>query len=244
MTIEHFLIAGSQRSGTTFLYSLLDRHPEIEMLRPLRPEPKFFLTEPHTLSEYQQRFHRNPHARARGEKSTSYMDREEMPAAAASVIPGIKAIFILRDPVARAISNYRFSVENGVESDDAETALRIGRKPPHFSSGAFSTSPFEYLARGHYYRALDRWERILGRDQMYLLCFEALISQPDTVREVFRWLGVSVDLDLQVPTKAVNSSHTPAAISNSLRRNLVDHFHESNQILLERYGFDVSLWAQ
>ena len=40
---EHFFIIGAQRSGTTYLYHLLDEHPEICMARPLRPEPKFFL---------------------------------------------------------------------------------------------------------------------------------------------------------------------------------------------------------
>ena len=40
---DHFVIVGAQRSGTTYLYGLLDEHPEIEMARPVRPEPKFFL---------------------------------------------------------------------------------------------------------------------------------------------------------------------------------------------------------
>src|SRR5262245_35557105 len=40
-----FLIAGAPRSGTTWLYHLLDRHPQIYMARPVRPEPKFFLVD-------------------------------------------------------------------------------------------------------------------------------------------------------------------------------------------------------
>ena len=40
---DHFVIVGAQRSGTTYLYGLLDEHPEIEMAKPVRPEPKFFL---------------------------------------------------------------------------------------------------------------------------------------------------------------------------------------------------------
>jgi hypothetical protein len=41
--IAHFVIPGAQRSGTTLLWRLLDQHPEIQMARPLRPEPKYFL---------------------------------------------------------------------------------------------------------------------------------------------------------------------------------------------------------
>jgi len=40
-----FLIAGAPRSGTTWLYHLLDRHPEVYMAKPVRPEPKFFLVD-------------------------------------------------------------------------------------------------------------------------------------------------------------------------------------------------------
>jgi hypothetical protein len=37
-----FIIAGAQRSGTTFLYNLCDDHPDIYMAKPCFPEPKFF----------------------------------------------------------------------------------------------------------------------------------------------------------------------------------------------------------
>ena len=40
---NHFFIVGAQRCGTTYLYNLLDEHPEIEMAKPVKPEPKFFM---------------------------------------------------------------------------------------------------------------------------------------------------------------------------------------------------------
>ena len=40
---EHFVIAGAQRSATSWLAGVLDRHPDIAMARPMRPEPKYFL---------------------------------------------------------------------------------------------------------------------------------------------------------------------------------------------------------
>jgi len=39
---EHFFVVGAQRSGTTYLYNVLDEHPQIFMAKPVRPEPKFF----------------------------------------------------------------------------------------------------------------------------------------------------------------------------------------------------------
>ena len=45
MRLPDFIIGGAPRSGTTWLYWLLDRHPAVHMARPLAPEPKFFLVD-------------------------------------------------------------------------------------------------------------------------------------------------------------------------------------------------------
>jgi hypothetical protein len=43
LRLPDFIIGGAPRSGTTWLYELLDRHPDVHMAKPLAPEPKFFL---------------------------------------------------------------------------------------------------------------------------------------------------------------------------------------------------------
>ena len=45
MRLPDFLIGGAPRAGTTWLYRLLDRHPDVYMARPATPEPKFFLVD-------------------------------------------------------------------------------------------------------------------------------------------------------------------------------------------------------
>jgi hypothetical protein len=35
--VEHFFICGAQRSATTYLYRMLEQHPEIAMAKPVRP---------------------------------------------------------------------------------------------------------------------------------------------------------------------------------------------------------------
>ena len=49
MNLPTFLIGGSPRAGTTFLYEVLDEHPDIFLAKPRNPEPKFFLID----DEYQ-----------------------------------------------------------------------------------------------------------------------------------------------------------------------------------------------
>ena len=43
MRLPDFIIGGAPRSGTSWLYQVLDMHPEIHMAKPIKPEPKFFL---------------------------------------------------------------------------------------------------------------------------------------------------------------------------------------------------------
>jgi Sulfotransferase family len=42
MRLPTFLIYGAQRSGTTYLWTLLRSHPDIYLPAPWWPEPKFF----------------------------------------------------------------------------------------------------------------------------------------------------------------------------------------------------------
>ena len=41
--MKTLFIVGAQRSGTSYLYKILDSHPSVELAKPIRPEPKFFL---------------------------------------------------------------------------------------------------------------------------------------------------------------------------------------------------------
>src|SRR3954470_9181704 len=173
---DHFVIVGAQRSGTTYLYGLLDEHPEIEMAKPLRPEPKFFLDYDRYslgLDAYDAQLFSDAGARVRGEKSTSYIESEVAARRLAAMLPAAPVIVVVRDPVRRALSNYRFSVQHGAEglapADAFEQAV-AGDRP--WDPARFSVSPFEYLARGRYVEYLERFAVHVAREQMHVLVFE------------------------------------------------------------------------
>ena len=96
---DHFFIAGAQRSGTTYLYYVLAEHPDIEMAQPVRPEPKFFLTDAlfeRGLAYYHEQFFPGkPGARLRGEKSTSYMESEKAAQRISRSFPDARIVFML-----------------------------------------------------------------------------------------------------------------------------------------------------
>lgn len=245
---EHFIIAGAQRSGTSFLVRLLGLHPQIELAQPLRPEPKYFLrSSPPSSAEYDQLFHSVDGRRnIRGEKSTSYLERPESAERIVSLLPEARLVFVLRDPVERALSNYRFSVDNGVETASMEEAfLREEARRLEYDGDRFSVSPFAYLARGDYERLLRPFQQHFPRRSLILLLFEDLIGDPARVlRGLLPRLGADPDFHPTPSSAPVNASTHAAELDPDLRQFLVEHFAEPNRRLAERFGLALAGWQR
>ena len=110
---DYFLVVGAQRCGTTYLRTLLDEHPSIVMATPSQPEPKVFLDDDvvrRGLEWYDATwFAGAPAGALRGEKSTSYLEVPALRSTGCAPCSGTRWILVqLRDPVARAVSNWRF----------------------------------------------------------------------------------------------------------------------------------------
>jgi len=160
--IRHLLVIGAQRCGTTYLHTMLDSHEQITMARPANPEPKVFCSDEATgrgAEWYRETYF--AHAGDElllGEKSTSYLEDPNAPARAKGMLGEIHVLAILRDPVKRAISNWRFSTDNGLETRSLETALKENLAGPReWDPSRTSVSPFAYVERGRYVDYLDPW---------------------------------------------------------------------------------------
>lgn len=192
MKHDLFWIIGAQRGGSTWLYTMLDAHPGITMAKPMRPEPKYFLDA--TLAEmgnteYLERLFPNVlDGQVLGEKGTSYIEHPEAAIRIRSVYHNAKSLAILRNPVARAISNYHFSVQHGLENRTMREVF-IENKPEPKISKAFSVSPFNYLGRGDYLGYLKEWKQVFG-DDLRICVFEEITREISKLQEIYAWLGV------------------------------------------------------
>ena len=192
-----FIIAGAPRSGTTWLYELLDRHPDVYMAKPVRPEPKFFLVDDlyaRGIQHYFDAWFGGADAyRAAGEKSTNYLERAVVAERIHQHLPSVKLVFILREPAHRAYSNWMWSRMNNMETEDFETALakedeRERQLPPALRYAR----PHAYFSRGLYAEMLRPYFAVFPREQVLCLKFDAIIRNPgDLATRLHRFIGVT-----------------------------------------------------
>jgi hypothetical protein len=192
-----FIIAGAPRSGTTWLYHLLDRHPQIFMNKPLKPEPKFFMVDElyqlgleHYLQTY---FPQAPAEKVWGEKSTNYLESSVAPSRIHQDLPKVKLIFILREPVARAFSNYLWSRMNGLENKDFLTAIEQEESRSRTLPQNLKYSrPFDYFTRGLYAKLLSPYFDLFPKERILVLRFEDIGIDPQKLTaRIHRFLGVA-----------------------------------------------------
>jgi hypothetical protein len=122
-----FVIAGTQRGGTTTLYEYLRRHPHICM--PAEKELHFFDNEdlwrlqPHPYELYHAAFAVEPSHRLLGEATPVYMYWEPALSRIREYNPAMKLILILRNPITRAYSHWNHERPAGREALSFREAL-------------------------------------------------------------------------------------------------------------------------
>ena len=103
--LPSFLIIGAAKSGTTSLYANLIEHPNI--LPSSKKEISFFQFMQDTrVSFYKEHFPLKKKNFITGEASASYLPHKFIPKRVYDLIPDVKLITILRDPVERAYSSF------------------------------------------------------------------------------------------------------------------------------------------
>ena len=195
---NHFIIGGAPRCGTTWLVRLLERHPQVYIAKPVFPEPKFFLVDELYglgLTYYFETWFRNaPTGSVAGEKSANYLENSHLPERIYKHLPDVKLIFILRDPIERAFSNYLFSRMNGFETEDFETAIKLEEsRKRSLPANLRYTQPFSYFSRGLYAKHLVPFFEKFPRNNILCLRFEDMVAAPELeTRRVHSFLGLTV----------------------------------------------------
>jgi Sulfotransferase family len=190
--LPNLIVIGAHKCGTSSLHYYLDLHPEIEMSSP--KELRFFYDRPlegtsSPVEWFQRgnwsrgvewyRSHFSPLARVRGESSPTYT-APVFPDAAErmhSVVPDVRLIYLVRNPVDRMLSDCVFRREAGLERRSLVEAVCAPGSP--------------YLERSRYCTRLRPFLERFGRGRILVVASEDLLRRRrQTMREVFDFLGV------------------------------------------------------
>ncbi|HSK15805.1 MAG TPA: sulfotransferase [Gaiellaceae bacterium] len=213
MALPNFLVIGAAKAGTNALYHSLRQHPQVYM-SPWK-EPKFFAFEsPDDLGfraangreapvnktvvldrqEYERLFDGARGERALGEASPHYLYAEKAPARIKTLVPDMKLIAVLRNPIDRAFSSFQHLVRDGLEPLAFGPALDA--EPARIAENyAFL---YRYTDLGFYTRQLDRYAELFPDDRLLILLYDDLRRDPQAIsRQVFSFLGVDATF---VPT--------------------------------------------
>ena len=249
--MKHLIIVGAQRCGSTLLYKMLDQHPEVMMSKPMRPEPKYFLEERdysnrlEVYSEYIQKYYANPNQETKyfGEKSTSYLESSVAATRICQILPEVRILCILRDPVLRAISNYNFSFTNGLEKEDFQHAVsRSASDINRMLNPMISVNPYNYIQRGFYVRYLRQYLKIIDRSQMKIILLESLVRHSELITDIYGWLGLGAkDIEYSLNQK-VNASTIHTHVDAHLLESIGNTYIESIRDLAHEFNIDTSLW--
>jgi len=250
--LPDFIIAGSPRSGTTWLYLLAQRHPQLAMAEPMVPEPKFFLVDElwqRGVDYYSTKwFDPLPAGRVLGEKSANYLEAPKVAERISRVLPRVKLIFLLRNPVDRAYSNYLWSRQNGLETETFERALALEeQRERDLMPRLRYARPHAYFSRGLYAEHLARFFRRFPRSQMLVLLHEVMAARPEKVAVDFhRFLGVAELPQTACALGRVNAAKNARCepLSPSLRRRLAERYGAANANLATLLGPDFELWSE
>ncbi len=192
-----FIIGGAPRSGTTFLCHALDKHPDVFIAKPYSsPEPKVFMgsrCEPEIYYErYAAFFGDVIDKRVLGEKTSYYLESEEACEMIRRILPDVRMVFIVREPVARAYSNFLWSTKNKLESLSFEEAIEFrGERPSQLPPEKSYARPYDYLERGDYATFAKRYYDAFDRGRVAFFLYEDIQRRPiELFRSIQTYIGV------------------------------------------------------
>ncbi len=256
--LPNFLIIGSARSGTTSLYNYLVKHPDITPA--LQKEIHFFdYNYQKGLSWYRGQFPSQPykyyvetmHRRnlITGEASPYYLFHPYTPQRVAQLLPEVKLIALLRNPIERAFSHYWWEVSWGNEHLPFEDAIEQEEKRIQVGiqnldkSMSFNHLHFSYIARGKYAEQLERWFKYFPREQCLIIKSEDMYSNPaDIFKQTLNFLHIPmIDRYPHASSfKPYNGRKFNAykKMATKMRERLIEIFKPHNERLYNLLGRD------
>jgi len=237
MALPDFLIIGAPKAGSTALHEALAPHPQLFLCTP--KEPKFFLTDgrppdrsgqrgpgdAHSArewiwrqSDYEALFDPAPPGTLRGESTPFYLWDKASHYRIKSLLPNVKLIAVVRDPIDRAHSNWAHLWCDGLEPEsDFVTAFSLEQERIDAGFAPF----WRYGELGRYGEQLAHLFTVFDRSQVFLMRYRQLVSEPQAVLDrICAFLGIEPGIVEVAPPSNVKYWVPPTSVNRVLRRTV------------------------
>lgn len=198
-SVRDVIIAGVTRAGTTSLFSYLSDHPDI--CPASLKETRFFLDREYPLPrlhyydegfEKHEKFFANcARAQVRLAAEPDYLYSPGTAERIRDSLPAVRLVFILREPISRLVSWYRFARQNRFLTPDVSFDEYVNRQLHCSETSQPSPQHLRALEQGFYSQYLQHWLQVFDRDQIRVVQLETLQQAPRSLmQEICCFIGV------------------------------------------------------
>lgn len=198
MSLPRVLIIGAMKAGTTSLYMDVASHRDAYLAQDKEPHA---LCDDRVLTDQGLAEYAACYAGADADSlccdaSTGYAklpDFTGVPERALKTLPaGFRVIYVIRNPIARIVSQHHHEHFLGLAGPSIDEEVRRHDRYIQYSQYAYQLSP---------------WLNAIGRERVRVVSFERYVdSRPETLNEVFEFLGLSPDDEVINSGKVYNRS--------------------------------------
>ncbi len=245
--LPDFIIIGESKCGTTSLYNYMIQHPAIKPA--LTKEINFFnwsYDKPqnwynaHFPTKFKKKFSKNVFKKPflTGEATPLYLFNSQVPKRMFKIIPNVKIIIVLRNPIDRAYSHYhdlgvRLGGEKRTFGDAIRSELKILEEKNYVITdydGNFTDRLYQYVVRGIYLDHLKIWMDVYPVKQFLILKTEELEKNPSEILDsVFKFLSIPDYDKINFEKKHNVSKYEP--MNEQSRKMLKEFFKPHNKNL-------------
>lgn len=256
----YLIIGGTTKAATTSVYFYLAEHPEI--CASSMKEPRFFLDDDYPVKSTHRLERDGPeryldyyrHCTSEPVRMEATPDYLHSPGSADRIrrhLPGAEVVFLLREPIARMESWFRFARQDGMISRDVDFQEFVEGQVEE-APNASTPQHLRVLAQGRYAPALERWRTSLGPERVHVMFFEDLVEDAaSVVADICDCMGLDPgplsDLDYAVhnPTRPTRFPRLHAAYKRlryAVRQFTHDKPHVHALMRALRKGFERIYW--
>jgi hypothetical protein len=243
LSLPDFLVIGSPQSGTTWLHRNMMRHPQLFL--PTKKEIHYFDRHFDMRLKNYAEFFLPGRDRVKGEVSPDYgIMIQERIQFIHSVMPDVKLILMIRNPIDRAWSAARrvFAKQNErfwEEIDENQIYDFFLNQTANYD-GDYEPG----LKYGDYSRIIDKWLSEYSSGQLLVGFFDDIARLPKPLLiQIFDFLGVTSNVEWDdYPVFSVFNKNPKVELPSKFQEYLERLYSEEIDRLYERYGEKLADW--